>query len=252
MIRNILFLIAFIFAVLTSTAQAVPASEAKTTSGIPANSDLIITFKRICVAKSVPPSVTKWPLTPKIEIGTFRAEFDTETKAIRKNLQPLENFSQVPFVDKAKSVNKRSNGSKEYGFDSYPIKIPFEEIEKSIVQINQPKIHNRLQKFLDRASNANRPDPLKLGGFYIKVDGVRSLVAFDGTNTNISTNLRQKEKDGSMLFEKLFPLVATWTGTKRDLRAQGSAHVSHLDPPLECNGRSNFEYSVEVIPREES
>ncbi len=254
--RFIQIFIMMTFLGLQSLAQTEQPSESKNLLGIATNSDLIISFKKICLKESSFSEVKKLMGTPvpdpRIEVGVFRGEYDLKNKTFKSNSKPLKDFNRIPFVDQAKKLNKSIFGAKEYIFENYSVKIPFDDLVRS-VDMGRPQVGDFLTRFVEGSSSAARQKELiQLGGFYVSIEGVQSFVAFDGTNTNINTNLREKMPDGSLIAEKLWPTVASMLDSRRNIISKGHIQVGHLEPALKCGSSSFIEYSAEVVPRESS
>lgn len=221
----------------------------KTLSGIPYNSDLIFHIKRICIAKPITSNSFVLPIEPSLEIGAFRAEYDLDLKTVDKRLNAIDTFRRVEFTKNVKKVNKRSFGAKEYLFEDYTIKVPFEDLEQAMSAIRRPQANNRIVRLLDGASSSAKDRQIQLAGFYVKIENVRSFVAFDGSNSNVSSDLKAKEDETFLVYERLWPKFATLLGTSRSIRSAANSHISHLEPRSDCSTSTNFEYTVEVSER---
>lgn len=243
------FFFLYFLVTIAAWAEASAEAEAKTLSGGPRNSDLIFHFKRICVPQGL--SGTRFALSqdPTIKIGAFRAEYDLDRRTSDQNLQPVRGFRNVEFIKHAEKVNKKNYGSKEYIFEDFSIKVPMEDLESAMALVSTPRASNIIDFYIDAKKQKPRDRFVRMAGFYVEIENTRSFVAFDGTKSHISTNLKAKERDDFFIYERLWPRFATMLGTTRTVRSGPGVQLSHLESPPDCTISTNFEFSVEILER---
>lgn len=229
----------------------------KTISGLPPTGFLHINIKKVCVTQDSIKPFSSSAYVPELALsfGVFKADFNLKSKQLDSF---ASNYIESKlFFSNYKSDVKTNATTQEYTFTNFTFTVPVADFEFALRDLLTLQPISSFTSAIAPIGLINAAlsdkDPqniIRTLGFYIGFKNQKSLVSFNGKNSNLTTNLYQPYDHEFRYYERLWPLFAILHedhGIYFSIAANknyGDYVQEQYNTDIECTNKNFINYSV--------